>query len=125
MLMVTSQWQVRDQCQMAQENHSFSSDERPLAREIAAPTSGFLKGRSTPSEFFLSHSADVFYTTEETTQGKLYYVVSLCPHCVQNSRFTSGQKMGRRQRPWGPKLPGKFLNNTSNLHGNIHHGLCP
>lgn len=86
MLMVTSQWQVKDQCQIPQENHSFSRDARPLPQEIAAPASGVLKSGSTPNEFFLSHSADVIYDTQETTEGKLYYVVSLCPHCLQNPK---------------------------------------
>ena len=87
---------------------SISSDERPLARETAAPASGFLKRRPTPNELFLSHFADVFYPTEQTTAGKLCYVVSLWPIVPRIPRLISYQKMGRRKSMWSPQLPGKF-----------------
>jgi hypothetical protein len=87
---------------------SISSDERPLARETAAPAPGFLKRRPTPNELFLSHFADVFYPTEQTTAGKLCYVVSLWPIVPRIPRLISYQKMGRRKSMWSPQLPGKF-----------------
>ena len=83
---------------------SISSDERPLARETAAPASGFLKRRPTPNELFLSHFADVFYPTDQTTAGKLYPCGLLSPEPI-SSPLT--QKMGGRQSMWSPQLPGK------------------
>jgi hypothetical protein len=76
---------------------SISSDERPLARETAAPASGFLKRRPTPNELFLSHFADVFYPTEQTTAGKLFYVVSLRPIVPRTHKFTSDPEDGQKE----------------------------
>ena len=76
---------------------SISSDERPLARETAAPAPGFLKRRPTPNELFLSHFADVFYPTEQTTAGKLFYVVSLRPIVPRTHKFTSDPEDGQKE----------------------------
>ena len=76
---------------------SISSDERPLARETAAPASRFSKRRPTPNELFLSHFADVFYPTEQTTAGKLCYVVSLWPIVPRAHKLTSDPEDGQKE----------------------------